>query len=606
MIIKTKQFWQVLLPLWILIAISPLHAGIHINVIYPKEGSRVVAAESTFVFGNVSPVEVELRVNEIPIQVYPNGAFLAFVPVTPGNFSFVCKAFSNRDTARVVRNIYIPHYLKTTTQDSLEIDTSYIFPRADWELLPGDVFKVAMKGTPGCKATFSIHDLVYDIPMVEIAPKKLFYWGEAIFGQGTNSQMSDVKGIYTGSYIIQNLDWAINREILFKLRDKAGRIKELVAPGRLNIDNSAIPRIAELSREVTIAQTGPNLGTQLFFPDGVRVWITGRRGNYFRVRLSASNEVWIRDEAARLLPSGTPLPEGLVTAIEIEGFKNKTRIKVNLDQKIPYEVAQMLSPSALLLTFYGVTVNNSWIKIDFDDPLIRDISWERKTNDVYQVKIDLNHKQHWGYHPFYENGNLYIDIKKRPDIHGWPASPLKDIVICLDPGHSPDLGAIGPGGTTEKDMNYKYCVELKNELENRGAFVVLTRGENYGASLKARTQLAVFMEADILLSLHFNALPDGVNPFQNHGISTYYYHPQSYRLAYLIQKKLLKHTELKNFGLFYENLTICRPSQMIAVLTEPGFIMHPWEEILIASESYREKVVAAIADAIEEFLKESK
>ena len=114
------------------------------------------------------------------------------------------------------------------------------------------------------------------------------------------------------------------------------------------------------------------------------------------------------------------------------------------------------------------------------------------------------------------------------------------------------------------------------------------------------------MEADILLSMHFNGLPDGVDPTKTHGISTYYYQPQGYRLAYLIQKKLLNRTGVKNFGLFYNNLAICRTTQMISVLVEPGFIIHPWEEILIASAAYREKVVAAISEAIEQFLKERK
>lgn len=606
MIVKQTKYWLVLPLVMLFMAVNSIHAAINIEVIYPKEGSKVTAADSTFVFGNVTPIEVELTVNNIPSQIYPNGAFLAFVPVEPGNFSLICRALANKDTARVVRNIYIPHYMKTSTQNSLVIDTSYIFPKVDWELQPGDVFKVAVKGTPGCNATFSIEGLVYDLPMVEIAPKKSFYWGEAIFGQGTNSQMSDVRGIYTGAYIIQNLDLMTNREILFKIKNKAGKIVETVAPGRLTIDNPAIPKIAELSQEVTIAQTGPNLGYQLFLPEGVRVWIKGRRGNYLRARLSGANEVWIKDDGARMLASGTPLPEGVVTAIETEEFENKTRVKVFLDQKIPFEVAQIVSPPALLITLYGVTIQTDKIKLDIEDPLIREISWEQKTADVYRIKINLNQEQHWGYHPYYEDGNLYIDIKKKPDIHGWPYSPLKDRVICLDPGHGPELGAIGPKGSTEKDMNYKYCVALKNELENKGAFVVLTRGENYGASLKARTQLAIFMEADILLSLHFNALPDGVNPFQNHGISTYYYHPHSYPLAYSIQKMLLKHTEMKNFGLFFNNLTICRPPQTIAVLTEPGFIMHPWEEILISSDGYLKKVIEAIVKGIEEFLKESK
>jgi N-acetylmuramoyl-L-alanine amidase len=324
-----------------------------------------------------------------------------------------------------------------------------------------------------------------------------------------------------------------------------------------------------------------------------------------RVKLAETELVWIRDENTKFLPSGTPLPVGMISRIQTEASEKKTRVKIALDQQLPFKIEQVAKPPALIVTFYGVRTNTDLIRLDYDDQLIRGISWGQKASQVYQIKIDLNQEQHWGYHPFYENGSLFIDIKKKPNIHGWPSSPLKDIVICLDPGHHPDLGAIGPKGFIERDLNYRYCVALKKKLEDSGAFVVLTRGENYGASMKARIQTAIFTEADILLSLHFNALPDGVNPLRNHGISTYYYHPQSYRLASLIQKMLLKQTGIKNFGLFYENLIICRPPQMIAVLVEPGFLIHPWEEILIASETYQEKVVDGIVKALEQFLKES-
>jgi len=601
-----KYFCFVLLLTMLFMFTESICAQINIEVIYPREGNQVTAAKSTFIFGNVSPVEVNFNINNIPVELYANGTFLAVVPVKPGNFSFVCEAVAGGDTAKLVRNVYIPYYLKTSPFDSLVIDTSYVFPAEDWELRPGDVFKVAVKGTPGCIATYSIDGLVNDLPMVEIPPKKSFYWGEAAFGQGTNSQMPDVEGIYTGTYIIQTWDWAINREINFKLTDKTGKTVYTAASGRLSIDKSFIPKIARLTQEVTIAQTGPRLGYQLFLPEGVKVWITGRRGDYLRVRLSETDEVWIRNENAEILPPGTPLPEGIVTVIRTESFDKKTRVKVFLDQRLPFKVEQIAKPPALLVTLYGVTANTDWIKLDFDDPLIREIRWEQKARGVYQIKIDLNQKQHWGYNPFFENGNFYIDIKKKPHIAGWPSSPLKDIVICLDPGHGPDLGAVGPSGIAEKDINYTYCTALKEGLEKKGAFVFLTRGERNGITLKGRTQTAVFMEADILLSLHFNALPDGVDPFKNRGISTYYYHPQSYRLAYLIQKMLLQKTSMPNYGLYYDNLAMCRPPQMIAVLTEPGFIMHPWEEILIKSESYREKVVNAIMKAMEQFLKESK
>jgi len=43
--------------------------------------------------------------------------------------------------------------------------------------------------------------------------------------------------------------------------------------------------------------------------------------------------------------------------------------------------------------------------------------------------------------------------------------------------------------------------------------------------------IAKLTNADLFVSVHNNALPDGINPFTNHGVSTYYYHPHSARLA---------------------------------------------------------------------------
>ncbi len=605
MFIKIKQKWLLLLLFVSFIVANSSQAEIKIEVIYPKEGSQVIAAESTFVFGNVSSVDVDFSVNEIATKLYPNGAFLAFVPVEPGNFVFRCRAVANDDTIQMVRHVYIPPYVRTCSEESLIIDTSYVFPRTDWELRSGDIFKIAFKGTPNCEATFSIDGLVQNLPMAELPARKSFTWGEAFFGEGTNSQMSKVTGIYTGAYIIQNYDWAEARRIRFKLRDKFGNEATAVASGRLNIDNSTVPRIVELTQEMTVERSGFGSGDQLFLPKGAKVWITGRHGNYLRVKLAATEYVWIKDENIKILPLGTPLSEGMVTTIQIEDFEKKIRLKISLDQKLPFKIEQHNKPVSLLITLYGVITNSEWIKLDYDEKLIQDIGWEQIAANVCQIRIDLNQTQSWGYQPFYEDGGLYIDIKKKPRIRSRSSLPLKDVVICLDPGHSPETGAIGPKGLVEKDVNYKYCVALKEKLEDKGAFVVLTRGENFGATMKARVQQALSVEADILLSLHFNALPDGANPFINHGISTYYYHPQSYRLANLIQKILVKQTGVKSFGLFCENLAISRPSQMIAVLAEPGFIMHPWEEILIASDAYRERVIDAIVIAIEQFLKES-
>lgn len=577
-----------------------------INIVYPKEGDHIIASDSTFIYGNVWPRSSQVRVNKKLASVFRNGSFLAIVPVKPGKFSFSCETLFDDDTTTATRNVYIPGYLKSSSKDTLTIDTSYVFPKMDWELQPGDVFKVAFKGSPGKKATFSIVGLINDLPMVELAPKKSYYWGEAIFRQSTNSQMAEVRGIYTGSYIIQPWDWAAGRKIIFKIVDNAGKEKKFTAPGKLSIDLSTIPKIGQLTENVKRARSGPRIGSQLFLPKGTRVLITAKRGNHVRIRYSESNEIWIKKESIEILPPGTTQPEGIVTAIRTTSKEKWNDVELILDQRLPFLVEQITNPARLEITFYGISSTADSIRLEMNNPFIRDIRWEPVSQNAHKLKIELNQRQHWGYNPVFENGNFYLHIKKAPKIARWPNSPLKNLVICLDPGHGPDLGAVGPSGIPEKNINYDYCSAMKLELENKGARVVLTRNKNNGLSLSERENFAESAGADILISVHFNGLPDGVDALKVRGISTYYNQPQSYRLAYFVHNNLLEETKLQNFGFYYSNLSICRIPHTISVLIEPGFLTHPLEEMLITSEHYKMSVVSAVVNALEDFCRESR
>ncbi|HEX9653539.1 MAG TPA: N-acetylmuramoyl-L-alanine amidase, partial [bacterium] len=208
--------------------------------------------------------------------------------------------------------------------------------------------------------------------------------------------------------------------------------------------------------------------------------------------------------------------------------------------------------------------------------------------------------QQWGYNPYYEGTNLVVEVKKPPK-----KLKLSELLICVDPGHGPDDGAVGPTRLKEKDANLQLSQVLKEKLQRKGARVFLTRHDRHGANLAVRPKIAAQMEADLLLSVHHNALPDDVNPFVSRGTSTYYYHPQSLPLAVAIQQQLLNKLKLNNFGLFYDNLALCRPPQMPAVLIEAAFIMHPEEEKLIKSSHYRNLVADAIVRGIEDFLKQA-
>src|SRR5207247_9496396 len=68
-------------------------------------------------------------------------------------------------------------------------------------------------------------------------------------------------------------------------------------------------------------------------------------------------------------------------------------------------------------------------------------------------------------------------------------------------------------------------------LERAGATVLLTRTDSTPVELFPRTRFAEEHDADVLVSIHANALPDGVNPFVNNGTSVYYFHPRSAALV---------------------------------------------------------------------------
>ena len=70
---------------------------VRINVIYPKPDQIISAVDSTFILGNVPPeskkTAYKLFINNQYVDVHPEGGFIAFLPITPGDFQFELTAF---------------------------------------------------------------------------------------------------------------------------------------------------------------------------------------------------------------------------------------------------------------------------------------------------------------------------------------------------------------------------------------------------------------------------------------------------------------------------------------------------------------------------------
>ena len=212
---------------------------------------------------------------------------------------------------------------------------------------------------------------------------------------------------------------------------------------------------------------------------------------------------------------------------------------------------------------------------------------------------------------------------------------LKMGKVVIDPGHGGrDTGTIGPTGLMEKDVVLDVAKRLARLVEERlGAEVVLTRTEDVGVPLEARTELANQEKADLFLSLHVNSSRyPGVN-----GIETFYLNltrsqadlevaarenagsnKSLHQLVELVQKIALddKIQESREFAAHMQNalyqvareqdprarnrgvkkapFVVLIGAQMPSVLVELGFISNPTEERLMRDDNYRQKMAEAL------------
>jgi N-acetylmuramoyl-L-alanine amidase len=115
-----------------------------------------------------------------------------------------------------------------------------------------------------------------------------------------------------------------------------------------------------------------------------------------------------------------------------------------------------------------------------------------------------------------------------PVVAAAPGSAKKDatdrlIIIALDPGHGgEDPGAIGPGGTREKDVVLRLAHRLRDRINQTNLNgspmrAYLTRDADYFVPLHVRVQKARHVQADLMISIHADAFftprPQGASVF---------------------------------------------------------------------------------------------
>src|SRR5271167_2962276 len=150
--------------------------------------------------------------------------------------------------------------------------------------------------------------------------------------------------------------------------------------------------------------------------------------------------------------------------------------------------------------------------------------------------------------------------------------------VVIDPGHGGvDPGAISPNGVYEKDIVLATAREFARQLAARRTFrVVLTRSTDEFLPLRERVTRARAWRADLLLSIHADALPDT----EMRGLSVFTLSSQA------------SDREAAALAI----------SENRAALVELGCLTNSADERLLRQRAYQQRLARGLVRAVEAYL----
>jgi N-acetylmuramoyl-L-alanine amidase len=222
------------------------------------------------------------------------------------------------------------------------------------------------------------------------------------------------------------------------------------------------------------------------------------------------------------------------------------------------------------------------------------------------------------------------------------------IIVALDPGHGgEDPGAIGPGGTREKDVVLRLARRLRDRINasrinGHTLHAFLTRDGDYFVPLHVRVQKARQVQADLFVSIHADAFytprPQGASVFAlSHGgasssaarwmaakenkadligginvqakdqqvaralldMSTTAQIKDSLKLGSTLLQEIGRVGKLHKPRVEQAGFAVLKAPDIPSVLVEAAFISNPDEEARLNSEAYQEQLADALMRGIE-------
>lgn len=173
---------------------------------------------------------------------------------------------------------------------------------------------------------------------------------------------------------------------------------------------------------------------------------------------------------------------------------------------------------------------------------------------------------------------------------------------------------VGVNGLEEKGINLEISMKLKKILTQKGYTVVMTREEDkglYDAStsnkkaqdMQKRISFLDKIEPFLTVSIHQNSYSES----SVKGSQVFYYESsqEGKHLAKAVQESMNENLNPERPRVIKGNTSyyLLKRSAGTLVIVECGFLTNPQEAELLQTEGYQMKVAQAIAEGIEEYVK---
>ena len=579
-----------------------------IRVVYPDTAVPIQARDSSFLFGNVAHGrgDMTLTIDGRPVPVLANGAWLAWVPLpddTIATFRLVARtrAAPSSDSLVLAFTARIAQPFRPPPLAPVWIDTTSFAPGDTLVAPAGEGIRLTVRAAPGANVRLRMEggrtlQFVPDVRPLEPA------WGVRAFGTDTAAlRLPPAPDRYVAWFPAAPLCDAVLEVSIGADTARA------VWPLFVDTLDRGHPVVVELNDDtahtgttdsLTVGKAVPYGTYNWFFPLGTTAVVSGRWSDQVRLQLSRGAIAWVNAADVIPLPRGTPPPGGIVGSVRLTPGPRSLLLRVPLPARVPFQVTE--GDRSLTLRLYGVASDINWMQYGGTDPYVTRLSYAQPSADEVTITAELAGPV-WGYRTAWSGQDLVLEIRRPPLID--QRRPLAGRTIVLDPGHPP-VGATGPTGLWEPVATLAVAYKAKTLLERAGATVLLTRTDSTPVDLFPRTHFAELHDADVLVSIHANALPDGVNPFVNNGTSVYYFHPRSAGLARALDRALVAALGVHDLGMGRGDYALVRNPWMPSALTEGLFMMIPEQEAMLASDAGQWRYARGLADGIAAFLRE--